>query len=276
MKFTCEKSSLQSAVSVSSRAVAQKSTITALEGILLTAQNDLLLTGYNLSLGIRTTVPADVIEPGRLVLSAHLFSDIVRRLPDDIVSISTNKNMVNIKCGMSEYNIMGTDPEEFPDLPIVEYEHALELPRVTLRSMINQTIFAVSTSEARPVHTGCLFEVNEENVLTMVCVDGFRLALRREQAKTTVGQPGYVFIVPATALKEVESICGESEEAVHIALGVNHVQFKVGNIILVSRRLEGEFLNYRNSMPAQADIVVRCNKHDLQRTIERVCLIITV
>ena len=139
-------------------------------------------------------------EPGTLVLSAHLFGDIIRRLADDVVSVSTENNMVNIKCGMSEFNIMGSDPEDFPDLPLVEYEHTVELPRNVLRSMITQTLFAVSTNESRPIHTGSLFEVSEDKTLTVVSVDGYRLALRRETVEKITGKPNFSFVVPAAAL----------------------------------------------------------------------------
>lgn len=275
MKFTCEKALLQSAISISSRAVSPKSSISALEGIHVNATDELRLTGYNLSTGIRTIVPADVTEQGCLVLSAHLFGDIIRRLPDDVVSVATNGNMVNIKCGMSEFNIMGTDPEEFPDLPLVEYEHTAELPRNVLRAMITQTLFAVSTNESRPIHTGSLFEVSEEKTITVVSVDGYRLALRKETVDVITGKPNFSFVCPAAALSEVEKICGESEDPATIVLGSRHVMFKAGNTMLVARRLEGEFLNYHQAIPAENKIVMVCDKRRLQSTIERVSLIIT-
>ena len=275
MKFTCEKALLQSAISISSRAVSPKSSISALEGILVNATDELRLTGYNLSTGIRTIVPAEVTEPGTLVLSAHLFGDIIRRLADDVVSVSTDNNMVNIKCGMSEFNIMGTDPEDFPDLPLVEYEHTVELPRNVLRSMITQTLFAVSTNESRPIHTGSLFEVNEDKTLTVVSVDGYRLALRKENVEKITGKPNFSFVVPAAALSEVEKICGESEETATIVVGSRHVMFKAGDTMLVARRLEGEFLAYRSAIPAEFKIIMVADKRQLLNTIDRVSLIIT-
>ena len=275
MKFTCEKALLQSAVSISSRAVSPKSSIAALEGILVTATDELRLTGYNLSTGIRTVVPADVREGGSLVLSAHLFGDIVRRLEDSVVSISTQGNMVNIQCGRSEFNIMGSDPEDFPELPLVEYEHTVELKRSVLRSMINQTLFAVSTNESRPIHTGSLFEINDQKVMTVVSVDGFRLALRRETVDAITGKPNFSFVAPAAALSEVEKICGESDETATIVLGSRHVMFKAGDTMLVARRLEGEFLDYRKAIPGENPIQMVCDKRSLQSTIERVSLIIT-
>ena len=179
MKFSCEKALLQAAISTTSRAVSPKSSIPALEGILLEAGSDLRLTGYNLETGIRTIVPADIREEGTLVLGARLFGEIVRKLPDAIVTFQSENYMVNIKCGMSEFNILGTDPEEFPELPTVEYQNSLILPQSRLKAMISQTLFAVSHNESRPILTGSLFEVDSEG-LTIVSVDGYRLALRHE------------------------------------------------------------------------------------------------
>ena len=179
MKFSCEKALLLGAVSTASRAVAVKSSIPALEGILIEAGEQLRLTGYNLETGIRAAVPAEIREKGSLVLSARLFGEIIRKMPDDVVVFTSENYMVNIKCGLSEFNILGTDPEEFPELPSVEEQNGLTIGQPVLRSMIAQTLFAVSDNESRPVHTGSLFEVDESG-LTVVSVDGYRLALRHE------------------------------------------------------------------------------------------------
>lgn len=203
MKFSCEKALLQAAISTTSRAVSPKSSIPALEGILLEAGSDLRLTGYNLETGIRTIVPADIREEGTLVLGARLFGEIVRKLPDDIVTFQSENYMVNIKCGMSEFNILGTDPEEFPELPTVEYQNSLILPQSKLKAMISQTLFAVSDNESRPIHTGSLFEVDSEG-LTIVSVDGYRLALRHESIDKKEGAETFSFVVPGAALSEVE------------------------------------------------------------------------
>ena len=273
MKFTCEKALLQSAISISSRAVSPKSSITALEGILVNATDELRLTGYNLSTGIRTIVPAEVTEPGTLVLSAHLFGDIIRRLADDVVSVSTENNMVNIKCGLSEFNIVGSDPEEFPELPTVDQQNALTLPQPTLRSMIGQTLFAVSDNESRPVHTGSLFDV-EGDSLTVVSVDGYRLALRREAVAEKKGADAFSFVVPGSALSEVEKICS-GEEDVTVIQGARHIMFQTGDIVLVCRRLEGEFLAYKNAIPRNNTIKIEGDAHTLLQSIERVSLIIS-
>ena len=274
MKFSCEKALLQAAISTTSRAVSPKSSIPALEGILLEAGSDLRLTGYNLETGIRTIVPADIREEGTLVLGARLFGEIVRKLPDDIVTFQSENYMVNIKCGMSEFNILGTDPEEFPELPTVEYQNSLILPQSRLKAMISQTLFAVSDNESRPIHTGSLFEVDSEG-LTIVSVDGYRLALRHESIDKKEGAETFSFVVPGAALSEVEKICSDVDEPASVTQGTRHVMFKVGDTMLVSRRLEGEFLAYRQAIPRNNTIHVEGDTRALLSSIDRVSLIIS-
>ena len=273
MKFSCEKALLTSAVAVASRAVAAKSSIPAMEGILIEAGEQLRLTGYNLETGIRATVPAEIREPGSLVLSARLFGEIVRKMPDDIVVFSSQGYTVNIKCGLSEFNILGTDPEEFPELPAVDQQNALMIGQPTLRSMIAQTLFAVSDNESRPVHTGSLFEV-EGDSLTVVSVDGYRLALRREKVEEKKGDETFSFVVPGSALSEVEKICS-GEETVEVIQGARHIQFQTGDTVLVCRRLEGDFLAYRNAIPRNNSIQIQVESRALLSSIERVSLIIS-
>lgn len=274
MKFSCEKALLQSALSTAARAVSPKSAIPALEGILIEAGDDLRLTGYNLETGIRTIVPAEIGKKGSLVLSARLFCDLVRKLPDDIVVFTSENYMVNIKCGMAEFNLMGTDPEEFPELPMVEYQNTVVLKQADLKAMISETLFAVSDNESRPIHTGSLFEV-DENGLTIVSVDGYRLALRHEPIEKKEGDAAFSFVVPGSALNEVEKICGDSEESVSVTQGARHIMFKAGDTMLVSRRLEGEFLAYRNAIPQNNAVKVEGNTRALLASIDRVSLIIS-
>ena len=217
MKFSCEKLLLQSAVATASRAVAAKSTIPALEGVLLQAGSQLTVSGYNMQTGIRTTLETDVTEEGALVLPARLFGEIIRRLPDDIVTFSSDKGLnVRLTCGDAAYNITALSAEDYPELPEVEDQYALRIRQQTLRSMISETSFAVSTDEARPIHTGSLFEITEEG-LTVVSVDGFRLALRREPLETVKGG-SFRFVAPGAALNEVEKIVSETEEEADIIL----------------------------------------------------------
>lgn len=274
MKFSCEKALLQNAILTASRAVSPKSTIPALEGLLLEAEDSgtVFLTGYNQETGIRSAIQADVTEAGSMVLSARLFGEIVRKMPDDTLLFQEEALKVHIACGMSEFDLMGIDPEDFPELPTVEYQNSLSIPEQTLRAMIGQTLFAVSDDESRPVHTGSLFVVDEEG-LTMVAVDGFRLALRREPVAKKNGT--FEFVVPGASLSEVEKICRETDELVGIHQGARHILFKIGSTILISRRLEGEFLAWRQAIPRNNPIKVTANTKQLLACIDRVSLIVS-
>ena len=274
MKFSCEKSVFVSAISVASRAAAAKSAVQSLEGLLIEAGTDLVISGYDLKTGIRATIPADVTETGAVVINARLFGDIIRKLPDDVVNISVDDRfMIEIKCGFSEFSIMGMSAEEYPDLPVVDYQNSVYMKEQDLKAMISETNFAVSDNEARPIHTGALFEVDND-ILTIVAVDGYRLALRRERvAKTEVGKVD--FVVPGTALSEVERIASDSEDLVKITLGSKHIMFTIGSTMLISRRLEGEFLNYRNSIPQASKYSIEADKRTVIDSIERVSLIIS-
>jgi len=274
MKFSCEKSYLLSAVLTASQAVYAKSAVPALESLLIEAGQDLRISGYDLKTGIRTRIGADVVSKGEILLNARLFSDIIRKLPNDTVSINVDDNLkAKIVCGMSEFEITGSSPDEYPELPTVDQQKALSLPQGLLKEMISQTIFAVSDSEARPVHTGSLFEVSGDS-LTIVSVDGYRLALRRERIKNSK-MDECSFVVPGTALSEVEKIASDSEETVRISVGAKHIMFTFGNTVLISRRLEGEFLNYRQAIPQNNKYSIIANRRNLIDCIERVSLIIS-
>ena len=274
MKFSCEKAILQTAVTTAGRVVAPKSSIQALEGVLIEAGGDSLsLSGYNLETGIITTVSADVTEGGAIVLSARLFGEILRRMPDDVVSIAVDGCSIHIQCGPTSFDIMGSSDEDFPELPRVDEGLGLSVTQSSLRAMIGQTAFAVSDNESRPIHTGALFEA-EGSVLTMVAVDGYRLALRREKLLSQEGEGKLSFVVPGAALREVEKICADSDEPVTVTQGDRHVTFQIGDTLLVARRLEGEFLNYRQTIPQNNAIVLEADSADLQRSIDRASLII--
>lgn len=275
MKFSCEKLLLQNAVNTASRAVAAKSSIPALEGLLLTCSGDTLtVSGYNMQTGIRTHFPAEVKREGELVLNARLIGDILRRLPDDTVTLSADeKLLVHVSCGDADYDIMGLSAADFPELPEVEEKYAVTLAEKTLKAMIQQTSFAVSTNEARPVHMGSLFEVADTG-LTVVSVDGFRLALRREPLEKIEGG-AFSFVAPGVALNEVERICEDIDECVTITLGQRHILFEVGTTELICRRLEGEFLDYKNAIPRRNPISIVADTKTMLQSLERVSVVIS-
>ncbi len=274
MKFSCEKALLLASITTASRAVSQKSTIPALEGLLLQTGDGLTVSGYNMQTGIRTVVEADVVSSGRIVLNARLFGDIIRRMPDDVVVFSSDEKLnVKLTCGDAHFDILGIDPGDYPDLPEVEDQYSVSIQQRTLKAMIGQTAFAVSTNEARPVHTGSLFEIGESS-LTVVSVDGFRLALRREPLEQIDGGC-FSFVAPGSALGEVEKICADSEDLARITLGNRHLLFEVGPTQLICRRLEGDFLDYKSAIPRTNPIEIVAETRDMMDSIERVSVVIS-
>lgn len=279
MKFSCEKALLQNAVNLSSRAVANKSSISALEGLLLEVREDYVqLTGYDLKTGIRTIFPADVQENGSLVLSARLFGEIIRRMPDDVVTISTDGFTVNLRCNRSKFNIQGIEATEYPELPTVDYMNCFQIDQEVLRDMIERTSFAISQSDARPIHTGALFEVEEVEPdfykLSIVAVDGYRLALRRESISEVTGAHAFKFVVPGAALREVQRIASGESLPIQVIQGERHVMFKTGDVTLVTRRLEGDFLDYKRAIPSNSSILINAETKQLIDCIERCSLMI--
>ena len=274
MKFSCEKALLQSAIAVTSRAVAQKSSIPALEGLLLHADSRLTISGYNLQTGIRTKVSADVTEPGEIVLNARLFGDIIRRMPDDVVVFTADdKQLVHLSCGDADFDILGLSAADYPELPMVEDDFSVSIQQKLLRAMIEETAFAVSTNESRPIHTGALFEITDQG-LTMVAVDGFRLAIRREPLEKIDGG-AFSFVAPGSALGEVKNICSDVEDLAAVTLGKSHILFEVGDTELICRRLEGEFLDYKNAIPRKNPISVIADTKALIESIDRVSVVIS-
>lgn len=273
MNFSCEKYLIQQATAIASRSTASKSPIPALEGLLLqTEQDSVRITGYDLKKGVYTSFPADVSEQGAIVLNAKLFGEIVRSLPDGIVNIVTDGIKTSITCGAADFSILGSDSGEYPELPFVDRQNAVSIPQSILGKMIRQTIFAVSDNESRPVYTGALFDIKDDT-LSIVAVDGYRLALRRERLENADVE-NCSFIVPGSALSDVEKLCADTDDEAKITVGTKHISFVMGETVLVSRRLEGEFLNYEKSIPTQFAITAKTSRDDFLRAVGRVSLII--
>ena len=275
MKFSCEKLQLLIAILTASRAAATKSPVPLLEGLLLETEGDnIRISGYDLKIGIITTLPAEVEQSGGIVLNARLFGEIIRRMPGDSITISVNSNYVaKISSENSEFEILGSPSSDYPELPSVDGQDSIEIDETLLKKMIAQTNFAVSDNESRPIHTGALFEISG-GFLTIVAVDGYRLALRRESMESDDDR-SFSFVVPGNALSEVERIVAESADKVAITLGSKYITFSFGSTILISRRLEGEFLNYKTSIPQSGKYQLRLNKNEFISAVERVSLIIS-
>ena len=272
MNIHCNRQALLDAVSNVQRAVSGKSTLPALEGILLKAMgSSLFLAGYDLDLGITTTIEAEVREPGEIVLTAKLFGDIARRLPEETVSLVTDEKLnTTIRSGLTEFTIIGISAIEYPEIPSVSDGVGFTVPQNILKSMIRQTLFAVAQTDNRPVHTGTQFEVQEEE-LRLVSVDGSRLAMRCEPMKS---KEAMTFVVPGKTLSEVLKLLSDEETPMSMAVGRRHIVLEIDGYAVISRLLDGEFLPYRKAIPQNITTTVRVKTRDLMDAVERASLVI--
>ncbi len=271
MKFSCLRTDLVSAVSNVSRAVSSKASIPALEGVLIKAYNNSLnISGYNLEIGITTDVEATIKQEGEIVLSARLFLDIVRRLPEEIVMIETDDRMVTyITCGKVDYQIVGMSSVEYPDLPTFQQTDGITVNAKVLRNMIRQTVYAVSDNNSKPIYTGSLFEISE-GVLRIVAIDGFRMAIRSENVDS---ESNTSFVVPGKTQLEVLKLITDDEENVEIIVGQRHITFKINSYKVISRLIEGTFLDYKSTIPTGEKTELVINTRMMIDSVERMSLL---
>ena len=274
MRFTCEKSMLVTGLNIAGRTVAQKSSLSVIEGILCKAGHGLSLTGYNMETAITYTIEAEVSDPGQCILPAKLFGDIIRRLPEGPVTVVVSEDFkVSIRAGYASFTISAESADDYPELPDVNEGKAIRIPQCKLKELISGTIFAVSENQGRPIHTGVKFEVTDTSI-TAIAVDGFRLARRTWHPEEGTGRE-LSFVVPAAGLKEVEKIVTDSEDNASFTLGTKHILFQIGNATLVCRLLDGEFLDWRRVVPTNCPIKLVANVSDLASSVERVGLIVS-
>ncbi|MBR3979180.1 MAG: DNA polymerase III subunit beta [Oscillospiraceae bacterium] len=274
MRFICEKSMLMNGLNITSRTVAQKSAISVLEGVLCQAGNGLHLTGFNMETAITYQIDAEVSDPGTCVLPAKLFGDIIRRLPEGPVTVVVDENFkVSIRAGYASFSISAESAEDYPELPDVGEGRSIRIPQEALKDLISGTIFSVSENQGRPIHTGVKFEV-EQNAVSAIAVDGFRLARRTYHTEEATGRE-LSFVVPAQGLKEVEKILQDTDETAAFTLGSKHIMFRIGEATLICRLLEGEFLDWRRVVPSNCPVKLTANVAELTSSIERVGLIVS-
>jgi len=272
MKIICDKDKIIKALNSVTKAVASKTTMPILEGILIqTNDKEVKLTTYDLEIGIEYIIEAQVEEEGATVVNAIMFSEIIRKLPDTEIKIYINdKNLLVIECEGSLYKLATMNPNEFPELPQISVENTIELEQNALKEMIRKTIFAVSTEENRPIFTGCLFEV-VDNKLNLVAVDGFRLAWKSKYLQTKTNN--FSAVIPGRTLNEINKIMLDSFENIKIGIAKNQALFEMENCKIVTRLLDGEFLNYSNVIPSMWDTRIRVTKSNMQNCFERISLI---
>lgn len=274
MKIVCQKSDLVSAINIVMKAVPSKTTMSILECVLIDASaNEIKLTANDMELGIETKVEGNIIEKGVVAIEARVFSDIVRKLPENDIAIDVSPNFETlITCEKAKFSILGKPGEDFSYLPFVEKDHSVYLSQFTLREMIRQTIFSVADNDSNRLMTGELFEIHEDE-LKIVALDGHRIAIRKVELKDSFGD--MKVIVPGKTLSEISKILtGGIEDEVQISFTKNHIVFEFDETIVVSRLIEGEYFRIDQMLSSDYNTRVVINKRELLDCIDRATLLI--
>ncbi len=275
MKIVCNTNSFTNACLNVQRSIPSKAVLPHLEGILIetTGASSVKLTGFDLDISIMTAFTVRVEEEGAAVLNAKTFCDILRHLPDSTVTITCNeKNICTITSGEVEYTLISLNPAEYPELPVITDEIPFRLNAGILKDMIKRTVFAVSPDDGKTVHRGVKFEIREGGI-KLVALDGYRLAIRSEF--TDYNGDNLNFVVPAKTLNEIMKLAENDEDFIEISKGRRHIMLKVNGYCLISKLLEGEFLDYTTAFPKGKSSTVRVNTKKIMDCIERTSIIIT-
>ena len=273
MKFECEKSLLASAIEGVSRAITNRSAIPVLEGVYLKAEGfNLTLTGYDMEMGITTTIECNVLVPGETVLDAKLLLSMVSRMPAGDVRIElTDDGQAIISGGVAEFEIPALNASDYPSLPVTGADNTMTIPTSMTRELIEKTIDSVSQDDNKPAHTGELFVI-EPGSLTIVALDGYRLAIIQRDVECT---RDIRIIIPAKTLQELLKIMGGPDDPVKIDANRRYVVFTTNGYTIMSRLIEGDFLNYESVIPKEKKTRVTVDCKTFINTIERASLIIT-
>jgi DNA polymerase-3 subunit beta len=270
MIFTCEKQKILEGISIVQKAITGKSTMPILEGIYIKAKGSTLtLIASDMDVSIQTLVDATVIEEGSIVIDAKIFGEIIRKLPNSSIKIEIIENqLLKITCEKSVFDVVYMNSNEFPELPQINEQLKISVNQNILKSMIKGTSFAIAQEETRPILQGILFEV-QNKTLNLVALDGYRLAIKSEFLDNDMD---IEVVIPGKTLIEVSKILEDIDEIVDITFTNNHILFNLEKTKIISRLLEGKFINYNSLLPQEHKLFVNVNRQELQNAIERASL----
>ena len=272
MKFVVDKHNITDAVSKLSRAVALKSSVPVLEGILFSVEDGILtMAAYNFEIGIKKEIPIKCFEIGDIVLPAKILLDILRKMPSDEIMIEVDaRHVCHISCGASHFDIVGIDASDFPEIPSAAGGNDLIMPGSMLKAMVRQTVFAVVEESSMPMYTGIYFEV-ERDYIKLVALDGLRIAIRKETAKN---ETPLNFVITGKSISEVFRMIEDENENIKMCVAKNHISFDINGYHLVSRLIEGTYLDYNSVIKNEHSTSLKLNTSEVIDAIERISLII--
>ncbi len=273
MKFTLDSKTMNAGISTVIKALSSRPSLPILEGVYIeTVEQGVLLKCSDLTLQIECILPANVEEEGSTVAPGRLFCEMARKLPDQDVEFElVGAKTLNMVCGRAKTSMQCANPAEFPDMTFTGDQYAISLPQKELRDMIRQTVFSTAQEDSKPILTGVLIELNEDT-LSLVALDGFRLALRRTVLKMS-GEGEKEAVVPAKSINEIARILTDSDETVQLSFTKTHVQMDLGHTRVMARLLDGNFIRYRQILPTTQNTRVRVSRVELLESIERAMLL---
>lgn len=271
MKISCNVQDLINGLNTVFKTSSSKTTMPILEGVLIEVfDNKLKLTTNDLEMGCEHTIQCKVEEEGKTVVDIKMLIEIIRKLEAENITIESTDNIFVITSINGVFKLTVMNPEEYPKLPVFNVENSIKIEQKTFKEMIRKTLFAVSSDENRPIYTGALIKV-ENNILTVVAIDGFRLALKKYLSDKTIND--FKAIVPGKTLSEILKILSDNEEnEITIGVNKNQILFEMGNTIIIGRIIDGEFLNYNGIIPESKETKVTLKTKNLLDSFERVAL----
>ena len=271
MKFLCEKSEILKILTNVSRSVSSKSNIPALEGIHITVIGSIAyFEGFNMEYGIKSSMEVQSAEEGSIVVPAKLFTEIIKKLPESIISFSSEGSNVSLNCLESNFTISAISASEFPELPSIGDETGISVSSGTIKDMVRQTIFSVADSGDNSIHSGELWEI-KDGILTVVAVDGFRMSIRKENVNI---DGSFKVVIPGKALSEVMRLLPSDDTDIKIYLSERYVFFELGSYLFLSRLLEGDYIDYKSAIPMEYSTKLKLNVKNAISSLERVSVLI--
>ena len=272
MLVICSRNDLMKSVGIVSKAVSTRTTMPILEDILLDAEgNTLTLLGNDMDLGIQTNIEAVVKGEGSICVNAKMFSEMIRRLPDDDVKLETDNGRMRIECGHSKFTISTMAADDFPRLPEVEGRQEIMISQSVFRQMINDTIFSIAPENSgRPILTGELMDIRD-GYLYLVAVDGFRISMRRTRIQS---EENFKVTIPGKAMNEIKNILENEEDSLlTVSFTGKHALFRMNDTVVLTRLLEGTFLNYERNLDMEFKSRIVVNRRELFESVDRAALI---
>ena len=273
MKIICKKSDLNNSINIVMKAVPSKTTMDILECIVIDVNDSINLITNDTEIGIKPLVEGEIIERGSIAIKAKVFSEIIRKLPDEEIIIETDYDYnTTIVCGKSKFNIAGNRSDEFPLLPVVEKNNAISISQFNLKEIIRQTVFSIADNENNKIMTGELFEI-EDNRLKVVSLDGHRISIRNLELSENYNYTKV--IVPGKTLIEISKILsGEIDKQDDIYISDKHILFEFNDSIVLSRLIEGEYFKINQMLSSDYETKLTVNKREFLDCLDRATLLI--